>query len=83
MDGAMEFNSRITTYLLISVPFTWLYNRTDRSLFAMLLLHASFNWSHYVFPTLGNDRAGLILFGLQLAVVVALVGSRSVRFDRA
>jgi membrane protease YdiL (CAAX protease family) len=73
----------VITTMLISVPFTWLYNRTDRSLFAVLLLHASFNWSHYVFPALSSDRAGLILFGLQLAVIVALVASRSLRFDRA
>jgi membrane protease YdiL (CAAX protease family) len=70
----------ILTTMLISVLFAWLYNNTQRSLWAVLLFHASFNWSHYLFPSLGSDIAGLSLFVLQafiVLIVVRLFGARS------
>ncbi len=60
---------------LASVIFTWVYNNTQRSVFAVLLFHTMFNMSHYLFPTLGSDRASLFLFAglfLTVAVVVAV-----------
>jgi hypothetical protein len=57
---------------LVSVLFTWLYNNTGGSIFAALLFHTMFNWSHYLFPTLGSDRASLILF-LFLFIAVAII----------
>lgn len=50
--------------VLVSIIMTGVYNRTRRSIFMALLLHTSFNWSHYAFPSLESDTASLILFGL-------------------
>ncbi|MCP4898017.1 MAG: CPBP family intramembrane metalloprotease [bacterium] len=63
----------ILTTMLISVLFAWLYNNTRKSVWAVLLFHTSFNWSHYVFPSLGSDVAGLSLFCLQALMLVAVV----------
>ncbi len=57
---------------LVSILFTWLYNNTGRSILAALLFHTMFNLSHYLFPTLGSDRASLLLF-LLLFITVAIV----------
>lgn len=70
------------TTLLISVLFTWIWNHTGRSIFAMLMFHTMFNLSHWVFPSLESDTASLVLFGLQAALVagvVAVFGARSLR----
>ena len=63
----------VLTTILISIPIAWVYNNTGRSILAAMLMHTSFNWAHYLFPTLGSDRAGLILFVAQAAVAVSIV----------
>ncbi len=63
----------ILSTILISIPIAWVYNNTGRSVLAAMLMHASFNWSHFLFPTLDSDRAGLILFVLEAVVAVAVV----------
>jgi len=63
----------VLTTTLISVLFGWLYNNTGKSIFAVLLFHTSFNWSHYLFPSLSSDRAGLTLFIVQAVLVVTIV----------
>jgi uncharacterized protein len=50
--------------VLVSIIMTGAFNRTRGSIFIALLLHTSFNWSHYAFPTLKSDTASLILFGV-------------------
>jgi hypothetical protein len=62
----------ILSTTLISFLFTWIYNNTGRSIWAALLFHTMFNLSHYLFPTLGSDRASLLLF-LFLFVAIGLV----------
>ena len=54
---------------LVAILFTWVYNNTRGSVFAVLLFHTMFNLSHYVFPTLGSDLASLYLFGLLFITV--------------
>ncbi len=63
----------IVTTMLISVLFTWIYNNTNKSMFAMLIFHTMFNLSHYVLPILGLDLAALVLFGLQFVAAAAVV----------
>jgi membrane protease YdiL (CAAX protease family) len=63
----------VLTTVLISVLFAWVYNGTDRSIFAVLLFHTMFNLSHYVFPALRSDLAGTLLWPLQLGAAVAVV----------
>jgi len=58
---------------IISFFFTWLYKRTGGSIWAMLLLHTMYNFSHYVFPTLQNDLAATFLWPLQLLVVALII----------
>jgi membrane protease YdiL (CAAX protease family) len=50
--------------VLVSILMTAVFNRTGGSIFMALLLHTSFNWSHYAFPALESDTASLILFAL-------------------
>jgi membrane protease YdiL (CAAX protease family) len=50
--------------VLVSIIMTGVFNRTSGSIFIALVLHTSFNWSHYAFPTLKSDTASLILFGV-------------------
>ena len=63
----------VLSTILISIPIAWVYNNTGRSVLAAMLMHASFNWAHFLFPTLDSDRAGLILFVVQAAVAVIVV----------
>ena len=71
---------------LVAVLFTWLYNNTRGGILAALLFHTMFNLSHYLFPTLGSDRASLYLFGLLfIGVIVILIiwgPKRMVRGER-
>lgn len=59
--------------VLVSIIMTAVYNRTRRSIFIALLLHTSFNWSHYAFPSLESDAASLILFGLMGLVAATFI----------
>jgi len=63
----------VLTTVLISVLFGWVYNNTQRSIWAVLLFHTSFNWAHYLFPALGSDVAGVSLFALQALMVLVVV----------
>jgi len=63
----------VLSTVLISFIFTWLYQRTNGSVFAVLVLHTMFNFTHYVFPTLQNDLAATILWGTQLLAVALIV----------
>jgi membrane protease YdiL (CAAX protease family) len=63
----------LLTTLLVGIFLAWLYANTEGSVFAAMVGHAMFNWSNTVFPTLGNDTAALILFGLYALLVVFIV----------
>ncbi|MCB1338369.1 MAG: CPBP family intramembrane metalloprotease [Maritimibacter sp.] len=67
------FWGTLLTLVLISVLFTWVWNNTGRSLAAVLIFHTMFNLSHWVFPALEDDTAGLTLFGFEFALVVLVV----------
>lgn len=59
--------------VLLSVLLTWLYNRTNGSLLAVMIMHASFNWAHYAFPALESDSGGLAYFALFVASCAAIL----------
>lgn len=67
------FAGTLLTLMLISVLFTWVWNNTGGSLLAVMVFHAMFNLSHWVFPALASDRAALALFALQGAAVLGVV----------
>jgi len=62
----------LLTTILVGIILAWFYANTQGSVFAVMLGHTMFNWSNYVFPTLGADSAALILFGMY-GVVVAFI----------
>ncbi|MDH5607741.1 MAG: CPBP family intramembrane metalloprotease, partial [Anaerolineae bacterium] len=61
------------TTTLVTILFTWIYNNTNRSIFATLIFHTMFNWSNFFFPTFETDIGGLLFFGLTITVVVVIV----------
>jgi arylsulfatase/uncharacterized sulfatase len=66
----------LLTTTLISVLFAWIYNRTGRSVFAMLLLHTAFNWTNFALPAFETDVGGLTAF-LFLGLAAAAIAFRS------
>lgn len=52
--------------LMLSILLGWVYDRTGRSLLAVMVMHATFNWAHYVFPALETDTGGLLYFAFML-----------------
>lgn len=52
---------------------SWFYANTNGSVFAAMLGHAMFNWSNFVFPTLGSDSAALILFSGHFLLVAFIL----------
>ena len=63
---------------LISVLFGWIYNNTNRNLLLMLLFHTSYNFSHYIFPSLESETASLlymVLVTISVIFVVVKTGS--------
>jgi uncharacterized protein len=69
----------LLTTTLVGIILAWFYANTRGSIFAAMLGHAMFNWSNYVFPALGSDLAGMILFGLYFAVVAFVVWRHGIR----
>jgi uncharacterized protein len=63
----------LLTTLLVGIILAWLYANTGGSVFAAMVGHAMFNWSNVVLPTLENDTAALILFGLYALMVVFIL----------
>lgn len=63
----------LLTTTLVGIILAWFYANTKGSVFAAMMGHTMFNWSNWVFPTLGSDSAALILFGLYFIVVIFIV----------
>jgi membrane protease YdiL (CAAX protease family) len=66
----------VLTLVSFSVIITWVFNHTQGSLFIVILLHATINWSQLltstIFPAAGtNENGPLVAFGA-LAVVLAV-----------
>lgn len=59
--------------ILISVLLTWVFNNTKKSLFAVMLFHASWNWSNYLFSTLFTDIGGQLFFISMIVIVIAVI----------
>lgn len=63
----------ILTTALVGIIIAWLYANTNGSVFAAIMAHTMFNWSNWVFPTLGMDLAALILFGAYSVIVLFIL----------
>jgi membrane protease YdiL (CAAX protease family) len=67
----------LVSITLLSVLLTWVYNNTNGSLLPVILMHAAWNWSNGMFPTIDSDAGGLalvVLLGLTTLAVVAYWG---------
>ncbi len=72
----------VPTVIAATVLFTWVYNNTNGSLLAVLLLHTTFNLSMFTFPVLDTSRGYLYvlaLFAIAAIVVVVIFGSNQLR----
>lgn len=58
--------------ILLSVLLGWIYNATGHSLLAAMIMHATWNWSNYVFTTLQTDTGGLAFLVLLGATAVGI-----------
>jgi uncharacterized protein len=58
--------------ITLRVLMVWIYNNTDKSIFAMVLFHAVLNESEFMFPNLGSYYDPLLPFVI-LTVVTAVV----------
>ena len=61
------------TNILVTILFTWIYNNTNRSIFATLIFHTMFNWTNFLFPTFETDIGGLLFFGITILLVIVIV----------
>lgn len=66
---AENFGGFVVTAILLTIIITWIYNNTGGSLLATILVHTSYNFSHWLFPVLETD------FGRSLVLIVSLLVS--------
>lgn len=59
--------------IFLSIVFTWIYNNTNKSIFAVILFHTSSNISQLMFPMTVSKTASLISLILNIALVVILL----------
>ena len=58
--------------VLLRIIMVWLYNRAGKSLFAMVLFHATINVSLVLFPTYGSHYSPLVGAGLLMLTVAVI-----------
>jgi len=72
----------VPSILLVTVLVTWVYNNTGGSLLAAVLVHASFNFSHWALPVLdagvAREAYPFVLLGVTVGVVLGW-GPRDLR----
>lgn len=59
--------------MMLSVLLTWVYNNTNRSLLAAMLMHTSWNWSNFAFTGLSTDTGGLAFLVMMAMTVICVV----------
>jgi membrane protease YdiL (CAAX protease family) len=72
----------VPTVIAATILFTWVYNNTNGSLLAILLLHTTFNLSMFTFPVLDTSLGYVyvsVLFVIAAIVAVAIFGSDRLR----
>lgn len=77
----------LPSVILVTIIITWVYNNTGGSLLAAILLHASFNFSHWALPVFETDfarQAYLFVLVAAAVVVVRFGGPRNLsrRYQR-
>ena len=70
-NNILVFLALLVVIVLTSVLFTWVYNETEGSVLAVILLHTAMNWSMWlVMPSMQMDLAtsGLMIAFLAIAL---------------
>jgi membrane protease YdiL (CAAX protease family) len=69
----------IPTVVAATILFSWVYNNTNGSLLAMLLVHTTFNLSMFVFPVLDTSLGYVYVLVVFLAAALVMTGIFSSR----
>ena len=62
------FYSFLTSVMLVSVLFSWLYNNTNGSVLVAMILHTSFNVSYWIIP-INYTVMGPIYYRIMLGII--------------
>lgn len=84
-DSLPVFLALAAVIMLASVLFTWVYNNTDGSVLAALLMHAAMNWSIWIaMPSMQMDlpTAVFMIGFLAVAVLIVVRGWGATRLRR-
>lgn len=84
-DSLPVFLALAAVIMLASVLFTWVYNNTDGSVLAALLMHAAMNWSIWIaMPSMRMDlpTAVFMIGFLAVAVLIVVRGWGATRLRR-
>jgi len=65
----------IPTVVAATILFTWVYNNTNGSLLAMLLMHTTFNLSMFTFPVLDTSLGYVYVLGVFTVAAIVVAGS--------
>ncbi|MFQ3633761.1 type II CAAX prenyl endopeptidase Rce1 family protein [Roseiflexus sp.] len=72
-DNFLLFLALSVEMMLASILFTWVYNNTNGSVLAALLLHAAINWSIWLFLPSMKMNFSIIGFTVVILVIAVLV----------
>lgn len=67
-----SFFSFLSSVLLLSILFTWLYNNTGRSVLVVMVFHTSVNVSYWIIP-INSTFTGPIYYTIMLGIIVILI----------
>ncbi|MBC7090476.1 MAG: CPBP family intramembrane metalloprotease [Nitrososphaeria archaeon] len=77
IPGTIQSQTPIWGFMILivcgSILFTWIYNNTGGSIFAMILFHTMNNLSFLIFPTVETELGGLYLLIINIVSVAAVV----------
>ncbi|GAP18500.1 type II CAAX endopeptidase family protein [Levilinea saccharolytica] len=87
-DNLVTFFALLVVITLTSILFTWLFNHTNGSILATLLMHTSMNWSIWLaMPSMKMDLLTIGFMSLFLAIAVFLIvkrwGAANLRREKA
>jgi membrane protease YdiL (CAAX protease family) len=63
----------VLSTVLVAILITWIYNNTGGSVLATMLVHASFNFSHWAFPVLETEFSRTYVVPVVLVVTLGVV----------
>ncbi len=71
--GLSMFLSTVVLFVFVSILFTWLYNNTGGSVFAVLIFHTMLNLSTYIIFPVFETETGPTYYFMSIIVVAMIV----------